>query len=320
MKIYNNEIIKKGLALLEDKKYEEAIKIFEASQKYYAEQDANEYVSVTLSLLGMSLYLQDKKNINKALKLLNDANYMAQCSKNSTAKQLYEYAKGTVDFGEGNNSVALKHFENAKNYSAHGKDELSIIGYVLTRIKQINNNLDFEIPIKSDPLVSLVKIGRSITAVTDINVLLKVIAEETKIAIQADRCTVFLLDKEKNELWSKIALGLDSQEIRFPADKGLAGYVVKTGEPLNIPDAYSDPRFNPDIDKKTGYKTKTILCMPIKNNNQEIIGAFQVLNKINGVFTRSDEDLLVAIGGNASIALENAQLFEQVLLIRWQHQ
>lgn len=57
---------------------------------------------------------------------------------------------------------------------------------------------------------------------------------------------------------------MDSQEIRFPADKGLAGYVVKTGEPLNIPDAYNDPRFNPDIDKETGYRTKTILCMPIK--------------------------------------------------------
>ena len=60
---------------------------------------------------------------------------------------------------------------------------------------------------------------------------------------------VSTLDKDKNELWSKVALGMDSQEIRFPADKGLAGYVVKTGEPLNIPEAYNDPRFNPDIDK-----------------------------------------------------------------------
>ena len=207
--------------------------------------------------------------------------------------------------------VALIHFENAKNIAVDSGDELSIMGYVLTRIKQIRNGLDFTLPIKSDPLVSLVKIGRSITAVTDINVLLKVIAEETKIAIQADRCTVFMYDKEKNELWSKVALGMDSQEIRFPADRGLAGYVVKTGEPLNIPDAYNDSRFNPDIDKETGYRTKTILCMPIKNNNQEIIGAFQVLNKLNGVFTKGDEDLLAAIGGSASIALENAQLFEQ---------
>ncbi len=302
----DTEVIRKGLALLEDKNYDGAVELFEQ-----AKENSDDSVSVVLSLLGMAKYLQDKNNVSEALKCLSDARYMAQFSKSNTAKLVNEYAQGTVDFGEGNKDVALIHFDNAKNIAMTYGDELSIMGYVLTRAKQIKNGMDFSLPIKSDPLVSLVKIGRSITAVTDINVLLKVIAEETKIAIQADRCTVFLLDKEKNELWSKVALGMDSQEIRFPADKGLAGYVVQTGEPLNIPDAYNDPRFNPEVDKKTGYVTKTILCLPIKNNNQEIIGAFQVLNKMSGVFTKGDEDLLVAIGGSASIALENAQLFKE---------
>lgn len=305
----NTEIIKKGLAFLEDKDYNNAIETFKSARESF--KDDPPYLSASLSLLGMALYMQDKNNYTEVLNLLNDAQYIAEFAKNNTAKIVNEYAKGTVDFGEGSKNTALMHFESAKNISIASGDELSIMGYVLTRIKQIKNGMDFSLPIKSDPLVSLVKIGRSITAVTDIDVLLKVIAEETKIAIQADRCTVFMLDKDKNELWSKVALGMDSQEIRFPADKGLAGYVVKTGEPLNIPEAYNDPRFNPDIDKETGYRTKTILCMPIKNNNQEIIGAFQVLNKLNGVFTKGDEDLLVAIGGSASIALENAQLFEQ---------
>lgn len=302
----DDKIIKEGLALLEDKDYESAVKLFEQ-----AKENSDDNISVILSLLGMSKYLLDTNNLNEALKYINDARFMAQYSKSNTAKLVNEYAQGTVDFGQGNKEIALMHFDNAKALSMNYGDELSIMGYVLTRVKQIKNGMDFSLPIKSDPLVSLVKIGRSITAVTDIDVLLKVIAEETKVAIQADRCTVFMLDKAKNELWSRVALGMDSQEIRFPADKGLAGYVVKTGEPLNITDAYSDARFNPDIDKKTGYVTKTILCMPIKNNNQEIIGAFQVLNKIGGVFTKGDEDLLVAIGGNASIAIENAQLFEQ---------
>lgn len=305
------ESIKKGLALLEEKDYNSAIEIFKQAQKYYSENNDNEKISVILSFIGMAEYLNDKNNCEIAMKYINDAAYMASFSKSAMAKIANEYAHGTVDFGEGNCNVALMHFDNAKNLAMIYGDELSIIGYVLTRAKQIKQGNDFSVSVKSDPLVSLVKIGRSISAVTDIDVLLKVIAEETKIAISADRCTVFLLDKAKDELWSKVALGMDSQEIRFPADKGLAGYVVKTGEPLNIPDAYNDPRFNPDIDKETGYKTKTILCMPIKNNNQEIIGAFQVLNKIGGVFTRGDEDLLAAIGGSASIALENAQLFEQ---------
>ena len=305
----DTEIIKKGLSELEDKNYEGAVETFKEARKFYA--DNSEMLSVSLSFLGMSRYLVDKNSYTDVLKTLNEARYMADFAKSATAKIANEYAKGTIDFGENSKDTAMMYFENAKNLSMTAGDELSIVGYVLTRIKQLRAGLDFSLPIKSDPLVSLVKIGRSITAVTDIDILLRVIAEETKIAIQADRCTVFMYDKDKNELWSKVALGMDSQEIRFPADKGLAGYVVKTGEPLNIPDAYNDPRFNPDIDKETGYHTKTILCMPIKNNNQEIIGAFQVLNKLGGVFTKGDEDLLVAIGGSASIALENAQLFEQ---------
>ncbi len=307
----DTDIIKQGLTLLEDKDYESAIRLLIDAQKIYAENKSDEHVSVVLSLLGLAQYLSDKNNLAQALKFIHDAKYMAEFSKSNQAKIVNEYAQGTIDFAEGNNDVALMHLDNSKNIAMNYGDNFSIMGYVLTRAKQIRSGMDFSMPVKSDPLVSLVKIGRSITAVTDIDVLLKVIAEETKIAIQADRCTVFLLDKEKDELWSKVALGMDSKEIRFPADKGLAGYVVKTGEPLNIPDAYNDPRFNPEVDKQTGYVTKTILCLPIKNNNQEIIGAFQVLNKRGGVFTKGDEDLLVAIGGSASIALENAQLFEQ---------
>ena len=142
--------------------------------------------------------------------------------------------------------------------------------------------------------------------------MIKTIAEETKVALNADRCTVFLYDKAKNELYSKVATGLDDfEELRIPADKGLAGHVVQTGETINIKDAYKDKRFNKNVDKKTGYTTKTILCMPIKNFNQEIIGVFQVLNKFDETFTIDDEDLLVAIASSAGISLENAQLFEE---------
>ena len=119
------------------------------------------------------------------------------------------------------------------------------------------------------------------------------------------------MDKEKNELWSKVALGLDTQELRFDATKGLAGHVAQTGETINIQDAYSDFRFNKEIDMQTGYKTKNILCMPIRNMNHEITGVFQVLNKNEGNFTHKDEDLLIAIGSSAGIAIENANLFSR---------
>lgn len=310
IQLEGKDLIRKGISELNDKNYEGAKYSFLEAQKKFTAMKLSEYISVCMSLAAMTSYFLDKNSYKTVLETINDAVYMAQHSKSNTAKLIAEIALGNINFDEKNNDVALLHYNNAKEF-AQANDEFLMSDYINARINQVQSGMEFSLPMKSDPLVSLVKIGRSITALTDINVLLKVIAEETKNAIQADRCTVFLFDKEKNELWSKVALGMESQEIRFPADKGLAGYVVQTGESVNIADAYSDPRFNKDVDSKSGYHTKSILCMPIKNNNQEIIGAFQVLNKLDGVFTKNDEDLLVAIGGSASIALENAQLFEQ---------
>ena len=163
-----------------------------------------------------------------------------------------------------------------------------------------------------DPFLALLRIGRSIAAETDIDKLLAIITEETQKALSADRCTLFLLDREKNELWSKVAMGMGKQEIRFPANVGLAGHVATTGETINIKEAYNDPRFNKEIDKKTGYTTRTILCMPMRNLNHEIVGVFQVLNKFgNEYFSTEDEDLLVAIGSSTGIAIENARLFKK---------
>lgn len=158
-------------------------------------------------------------------------------------------------------------------------------------------------------LLALSKIARTLNAQVSLDNLLITIAEQTSLVLNADRCTVFLYDKEKNELWSKVALGMASEEIRFSADKGFAGHVLKTGETIIIQDAYKDSRFNKEIDKKTGYRTYNILCMPIRNIKYEIIGVFQVLNKKDGDFTEADEDILLAIGTNAGIAIENSVLF-----------
>ena len=163
-----------------------------------------------------------------------------------------------------------------------------------------------------DPFLALLRIGRSIAAETDLDKLLSIIAQETQSALSADRCTLFLYEKDTNELWSKVAMGMGKQEIRFPANTGLAGHVATTGETINIKEAYNDSRFNKERDKKTGYRTKTILCMPMRNLNHEIVGVFQVLNKFgNEHFSTEDEDLLIAIGSSTGIALENARLFKR---------
>jgi len=143
---------------------------------------------------------------------------------------------------------------------------------------------------------------------------LKSVMEQARNLMQADRSTLFLLSKETNQLWTKVADADDKSllEIRIPANRGIAGYVASTGQPLNIPDAYKDPRFDPSTDKRTGYQTRNILCLPVYNSNGDLIGVTQLINKHQGSFTSSDEEFMRAFNIQAGIALENAKLFESV--------
>ncbi len=308
-----NEIVLQGKSLVKSaieayvkKDFDDCLTQISEAQKFFQQEKSSQNISIGLSFLGLTAYFKDRKNYVKALTSISDGTYLADYTKSESAKLVNELALAEIDFAEKNFETARLHYIKAYNCSK-AVDEYDLQKFITERVVQIQDEIACG---KRDPLIALLKIGQTVAAETDINVLLKVIAEETKAAIQADRCSVFLYDKKNNELWSKIALGMDSSEIRFPADKGLAGHVAQTGQPINIKDAYSDGRFNKEIDKQTGYTTKTILCMPIKNLNQEIIGVFQVLNKLNGVFNEEDEDLLVAIGSSAGIALENAQLFK----------
>ena len=159
-------------------------------------------------------------------------------------------------------------------------------------------------------LNSLLNITKILADELDLNILLQKLMVQVKKLLNADRCTIFLLDEEKQELWSRVATGVKG-EIRFPANAGIAGHVCQQGEIVNIADAYKDERFNPDIDKKTGYKTKSILTLPMRNKLNETIGVFQVLNKKDGPFIKEDEELLATIAALAASAIENAQLHEE---------
>ena len=140
--------------------------------------------------------------------------------------------------------------------------------------------------------------------------LLDLIAREAARLVEADRASIFLLDREKRELWSSVALG--SEEIRFDARLGIAGAVAMNGEVINVEDAHQDPRFYHNIDEKTGYITRTVLAVPMRNFQGETIGTFEALNKNQGVFTREDQEILQALAANAAIAIETAQLFQSL--------
>ncbi len=154
----------------------------------------------------------------------------------------------------------------------------------------------------------------AIAAETDLDKLLGIINDETRELLEADRCTVFVLDDEKGELWSRVGTGLELSEIRIPKSVGIAGHVATTGEILNLADAYEDPRFNREVDKATGYRTRALLCMPMRNRQQETIGVLQVLNKKQwgGHFDEKDVGLLGILSTTAANQLEIAQLVDEL--------
>lgn len=143
------------------------------------------------------------------------------------------------------------------------------------------------------------------------SLLQKVMGEATRM-LNAERSTLFLYDEKTHELWSEVGQGLESMQIRLPSHVGIAGAVFMSGKTINIPYAYADLRFNPAFDKKTGFFTRSILCVPVVNKLGKTIGVTQVLNKRGGPFSHEDEARLRAFTAQVSIALENAKLFADV--------
>lgn len=131
--------------------------------------------------------------------------------------------------------------------------------------------------------------------------------------LEADRSSLFLVDRERQELWSRVAQGLETMEIRLPLGTGIVGHVINTGLTINTPDVRQLPQWQGDTDARTGYHTRSVLCIPLRNKHQEILGAVEVINKLRGSFTREDEVFLSALADHAVIALENALLHERIV-------
>lgn len=165
----------------------------------------------------------------------------------------------------------------------------------------------------NDQLKMIIKAAELVNSTIKIDEVLKNIVEVATDLTNAERGTLYLVDREKAELWSLIAMGSERKEIRVKLGEGLSGFVAKTGEILNIKDARRDPRWRSDFDKSSGFVTKNVLTFPIKNNKEEIIGVLQLLNSRNGEFSSLDEELLNAMSIHAALALQNAEMVEKLL-------
>ena len=127
----------------------------------------------------------------------------------------------------------------------------------------------------------------------------------------AERGTLYLADDKRDEIWSIIATGSESMEIRLKMGEGLAGYAAKQGEIINIKDVKKDSRFNSAFDSQSGYHTVNMICFPIKNIEQKVVGVLQLLNNREGEFTERDEKFLAALSIHSAIAINNALMMQR---------
>uniref|UniRef100_A0A674AAJ1 Phosphodiesterase n=1 Tax=Salmo trutta TaxID=8032 RepID=A0A674AAJ1_SALTR len=164
---------------------------------------------------------------------------------------------------------------------------------------------------------ALLQVAKNLfTHLDDVSVLLQEIIVEARNLSDAEICSVFLLDQVSHELVAKVFDGgvvSDDEEFRIPADQGIAGHVAMTGQILNIKDAYSHPLFYRGVDDSTGFRTRNILCFPIKDENNEVIGVAELVNKTNGPwFNRFDEDLATAFSIYCGISIAHSLLYKKV--------
>ena len=160
----------------------------------------------------------------------------------------------------------------------------------------------------------LVDAAYALHSTLDLDELLTLILRVAAEGVGADRGTVFLLTPEGTELWSRVLSGAGHLEIRLPVGQGIAGSVAASGETVRITDAYEDPRFDRSWDAKSGYRTRQILCAPIRGRDGRTVGVFQLLNKqAGGEFTVEDGEYLAAISVDAALAVENARLHRSAL-------
>lgn len=157
-------------------------------------------------------------------------------------------------------------------------------------------------------------IWRAMSSGLQLDQLLTLIMDKVTLLMEADRSTLYLLSDDGETLWSKVLQGDDFSEIRLKVGEGIAGWVAQLGKIVNIPDAYTDGRFQPAVDTRSGYRTRSILCAPMRNSKGDIVGVLQVLNKKDGgPFTSDDEELLVALATQAAMSIENSKLYHSVV-------
>ncbi|HEX4143049.1 MAG TPA: sigma-54-dependent Fis family transcriptional regulator [Pirellulales bacterium] len=162
-------------------------------------------------------------------------------------------------------------------------------------------------------LEAILEIASQWNKTSEMEPLLKQMAEAATRLLGADRASIFLWDRPNHTLVGRPALGVESGELRIPDNSGVVGQVVHTGQARRVSTHSPDSEINRQVDRQLGYQTRTLVCVPLRGSKGELFGAFEVINKLDGEFTTDDELALTELASHAAVALENTQQFTELL-------
>jgi phosphoserine phosphatase RsbU/P len=220
----------------------------------------------------------------------------------STDGKLWAAALGSDDF-----RVRVLEVRGERTLSPEVRAQLDLLGRFAAVVLALAERRG-----AMEELSSIIEATKRLNSTLDLGELIHIILQIATRQTGAERGTVFLVDRERDEIWSLVGLGLEQQVIRLPITRGIAGWVAREGIALRLDNAYQDSRFEPDIDKRLGFITRRLLCLPIRNEAGAIIGVLQLLNKGES-FTDEDEAFIDALSAHVALALEKAQLHRERL-------
>lgn len=197
---------------------------------------------------------------------------------------------------------------------AQGASELERLRGLCTRLEGEAAALRERLQREEEQVRAIQAMGMALGSSLELDQVLRVILDAVTRLLDADRSSLFLVDDRREYLVSRIAQGQEDSEFRLRMGEGVAGWVARHGRPVNLKNAYEDRRFDPSFDQATGYRTRSLLCVPVYDpRRHRTVGVIQVLNKRQGYFSPADEELLRSVCSQAAITIENSKLFSSLM-------
>lgn len=174
------------------------------------------------------------------------------------------------------------------------------------------SELEAAVARQNERFSAVIEVGTRLSAVRDVDELLRTVMDRLTTLLDAEAATLFMHDPRTNELWSRVLKGASIKELRLPVSGGIAGYVFRSGKTLAIGDAYEDSRFNPDVDRQSGFKTRSIVAAPLRHVSGRVLGVLEVLHRRVDAFTADDKTLVEGVATQIAAVLDNVLLLDQL--------